>query len=50
MHYPIEFEHEDDGRWMAEIPAVPGVMAHGMTQAEAESKVEAMAHSVKTLS
>ena len=39
----IEFEHEDDGRWIAEIPALPGVMAYGATQNEARAKVEAPA-------
>ncbi len=39
----IEFEREDDGRWIAEIPALPGVMAYGKTQEEARDKVEALA-------
>lgn len=43
MDYEIEFEQEEDGRWIAEIPALPGVMAYGASKAEAESKVEAMA-------
>lgn len=43
MNYEIEFEQEDDGRWIAEISALPGVMAYGVTRIEAESKVEAMA-------
>ena len=43
MNYDIEFEQEDDGRWIAEIPALPGVMAYGIFKTEAESKVEAMA-------
>ena len=43
MEYQIEFEQEDDGRWIAEIPTLPGVMAYGVSKAEAESKVEAMA-------
>ena len=43
MNFAIEFEQEDDGRWIAEIPALPGVMAYGSTKADAESKVEAMA-------
>jgi predicted RNase H-like HicB family nuclease len=43
MNYEIEFEREDDGRWIAEIPSLPGVMAYGVSKAEAESKVEAMA-------
>lgn len=43
MDYAIEFEQEDDGRWIAEIPALPGVMAYGATKKDAECKVEAMA-------
>ncbi len=39
----IEFEQEDDGRWIAEIPALPGVVAYGATQNEAKAKVEALA-------
>ncbi len=39
----IELEQEDDGRWIAEIPALPGVMAYGTTQDEARAKVEALA-------
>jgi len=43
MNFAIEFDREDDGRWMAEIPTLPGVMAYGVSKADAESKVEAMA-------
>jgi predicted RNase H-like HicB family nuclease len=43
MNYAIEFEQEEDGRWIAEIPSLPGVMAYGISKVEAESKVEAMA-------
>ncbi|HEY5329118.1 MAG TPA: type II toxin-antitoxin system HicB family antitoxin [Acidobacteriaceae bacterium] len=43
MNYSIEFEQEEDGRWIAEIPSLPGVMAYGSTMSEAESRVEAMA-------
>ncbi len=39
----IEFEREEDGRWIAEIPELPGVMAYGATQQEARTKVEALA-------
>ena len=39
----IEFEQEEDGRWIAEIPALPGVMTYGATQQEARAKVEALA-------
>ena len=43
MNYEIEFEQEEDGRWIAEIPSLPGVMAYGASRTDAESKVEAMA-------
>ncbi len=39
----IEIEREDDGRWLAEIPDLPGVMAYGPTQAEAVSRAKALA-------
>ena len=39
----IETEREDDGRWIAEVPDIPGVMAYGNTQREAVAKVEALA-------
>jgi predicted RNase H-like HicB family nuclease len=43
MEYQIEFEQEEDGRWIAEITTLPGVMAYGISRTDAESKVEAMA-------
>ena len=43
VSYVIDFEREEDGRWIAEIAALPGVMAYGSTKEEAESKVEALA-------
>lgn len=43
MNFRIEFEQEDDGRWIADIPKLPGVMAYGATKREAESKVQAIA-------
>ena len=39
----IEIEREADGRWLTEIPDLPGVMAYGQTQAEALAKVKALA-------
>lgn len=39
----IEIEREKDGRWLTEIPDLPGVMAYGQTQAEAVAKVKALA-------
>jgi predicted RNase H-like HicB family nuclease len=43
VNYRIEFEQEEDGRWIADIADLPGVMAYGATRREAESKVQAIA-------
>ncbi len=39
----IEIEREDDGRWIAEILELPGVMAYGNSRNEAISRAEALA-------
>jgi len=39
----LEIEREEDGRWIAEIPDLPGVMAYGATRKEAVSRVQALA-------
>jgi len=39
----IEIEREDDGRWIAEVADLPGVMGYGETREAAISKVEALA-------
>lgn len=39
----VEVEIEGDGRWIAEIPELPGVMAYGTDQIEAIQKTEALA-------
>lgn len=39
----VDIEREEDGRWIAEIPALPGVLAYGKDRAEALSKAEALA-------
>ncbi len=39
----VEFEKEVDGRWIAEIPNMPGVMAYGLSKKEAQHKVSAIA-------
>ena len=39
----IEIEQEVDGRWIAEAPELPGVMAYGATQAEAVCRVKVLA-------
>ena len=43
MEFEIVFVREEDGRWIAEIESLPGVLAYGATRAEARSKVEALA-------
>jgi predicted RNase H-like HicB family nuclease len=39
----IEIEHEEDDRWIAEVPDLPGVMVYGQSKEEAVSKVKALA-------
>ena len=41
--FAVEFEREKDGRWIAEIPKLPGVMAYGVTKPEALRHVYAIA-------
>ena len=43
MHLIIETEREDDGRWIAEVPQLPGVLAYGATAEEAAAKAEIVA-------
>jgi predicted RNase H-like HicB family nuclease len=43
MEYTIETEKEIDGRWLAEIKDLPGVLAYGETEEEAMTKAEALA-------
>ncbi len=39
----IELEREEDGRWIAEVSELPGVMVYGQSREEAISKVKALA-------
>lgn len=43
MKFEVELEREDDGRWIAEVTELPGVMAYGETPSEAQAKVQALA-------
>jgi len=38
----IEVEQEDDGRWLAEVPELPGALAYGQTRQEAIDRVKAL--------
>lgn len=42
----IEFDREEDGRWIAEIPDLPGVMVYGDSKEDALSKVQELAFRV----
>lgn len=43
MTFKIEFEREQDGRWIAEIPDLAGVLCYGANQPEAVARVQALA-------
>jgi len=39
----IELEQEEDGRWIGEVPDLPGVLTYGKTRQEAKAAVQALA-------
>jgi len=41
--FVVQVEQEDDGRWIAEVIALPGVLAYGASRAEALAKAEVLA-------
>jgi predicted RNase H-like HicB family nuclease len=43
MNITFETELENDGRWIAEVPELAGVLAYGATEMEAVGKAEALA-------
>jgi len=43
MMLGIEIEREEDGRWIAEVPSLPGVLAYGASETEARARVQALA-------
>lgn len=43
MTLSIELEREVDGRWIAAVAALPGVLAYGVTETDAVAKVQALA-------
>lgn len=42
MPLTIESEQEEDGRWLAEVPELPGVLAYGQTRKEAIERVQVL--------
>lgn len=43
MHFTIEVEQEEDGRWLAEVMEIPGVLAYGQTAEQAMAQAQALA-------
>jgi predicted RNase H-like HicB family nuclease len=43
MNLTLEYEQEQDGRWLAEVPQLPGVMAYGATPADAMARAQVLA-------
>lgn len=43
MTFTVEYEREEDGRWLAEVVELPGVLAYGATSDEAIAKAQALA-------
>jgi predicted RNase H-like HicB family nuclease len=43
VNLSIEREQEDDGRWLAEVPELPGVLAYGSSAEEAMARAEVLA-------
>ena len=43
MTLGIELEQEEDGRWLAEVPVLSGVMCYGKTREDAVARVQALA-------
>jgi len=44
--FAIEVEQEEDGRWLAELPELPGVLTYGQTRQEAIERVQVLASRV----
>lgn len=43
MNFHVELEQEQDGRWIAEVVDIPGVMVYGKTRDEAMLKAQSLA-------
>ena len=43
MELTLDCEREEDGRWLAEVPELPGVLAYGRSPKEAMAKTEVLA-------
>jgi predicted RNase H-like HicB family nuclease len=43
LRFKVEFEEDEDGRWIAAVPELPGVLAYRASKAEAQARVQALA-------
>jgi predicted RNase H-like HicB family nuclease len=43
MPLTVEVEQEDDGRWLADVPELPGVLAYGQDRGDTIDRVQALA-------
>jgi predicted RNase H-like HicB family nuclease len=43
MNLTLEYEREEGGRWLAEVPELPGVLAYGVSPSDAMAKAQALA-------
>jgi predicted RNase H-like HicB family nuclease len=43
MDFTLEFDREEDGRWIAEVLELPGVLVYGVSRVEAKLRAEALA-------
>ena len=43
MTFTVEYEQEEDGRWLAEVLELPGALAYGQTSEQAVAKAQALA-------
>ena len=43
MNFTVQTEREEDGRWLAEVAELPGVLVYGESKDEAVSKAKALA-------
>jgi predicted RNase H-like HicB family nuclease len=42
MHFTVHLDREDDGRWIAEVPELPGVLAYGTTREDATMRAKVL--------
>ena len=42
MRFTLECEQEEDGRWLAEVLELPGVLTYGSTPEQAQARAEAL--------